>query len=87
MTPSISFHALARLGSVMMLIEFLRRERDSPLSAAIHLHSASVYAGSPRTSPKNFKHPWIKLGVASWKEAFSGISCRLALALGVAVRG
>lgn len=48
----------------MILDEFLRCERDFSLSAAFHLHNASIHAGSPRTNPKHSKHLWIKLGVA-----------------------
>lgn len=48
----------------MTVNEFLRRERDFFSSVAVHLHSVSAYAGSPRTNPKHSKHPWIKLGAA-----------------------
>lgn len=79
----ISFRVLAVLGSTRTVNEFLRRGRDFYSSAAAHLHSALVYAGSPRANPKPSKHPWTKLG-AAWGSLvgmmFCGISCRLAFA-------
>jgi hypothetical protein len=81
---------LAVLGSILTVYEFLRRECDPFSSAAVHLHNASVYAGSPRTNLKHPKNPWAKLGAAwgslmVWKILSETV--QVGVCAGVAVRG